>query len=215
MTEPVSNQYKYKNNFFKKQVFIIVLFLYFCDVKVLFLDNDGVICLSNNWSSRYKKQKKEGFLLSNYPDMPVHLRFDNFDQKAIKVLNNILLETGAEIVISSDWKRWATVEELGDYYLSQGIIKRPISATKFFKDLSIKTDDINYSRGESLELERHFEILDWLKDNPAVTHWVSVDDLNMSNVHRDWGLSNFVLTPISNQGLKQSGVKEKVLKFLL
>lgn len=27
-------------------------------MKVIFLDNDGVICLSNNWGSRYTKQKK-------------------------------------------------------------------------------------------------------------------------------------------------------------
>jgi hypothetical protein len=26
-------------------------------MKVLFLDNDSVICLSNNWGSRYKKQQ--------------------------------------------------------------------------------------------------------------------------------------------------------------
>jgi hypothetical protein len=182
-------------------------------MKVLFLDNDGVICLSNNWGSRFKKQKKEGFLVSNDPDMPVYLRFDNFDQKSIKVLNNILLQTGAEIVVSSDWKRWATVEELGDYYLSQGIIKRPIGVTKFFDDLDINID--NYDPNYSLEIERHFEILDWLKDHPMVTHWVSVDDLNMSNSGRNWGLTNFVLTPSSNQGLKQCGVKEKVLKFFL
>ena len=30
----------------------------------------------------------------------------------------------------------------------------------------------------------------------------------------DWGLDNFVLTPKGNEGLKQSGIKEKVLSFL-
>ena len=28
-------------------------------MKVLFLDNDNVICLSNNWGGRYKKQQKK------------------------------------------------------------------------------------------------------------------------------------------------------------
>jgi hypothetical protein len=28
------------------------------------------------------------------------------------------------------------------------------------------------------------------------------------------GLSNFVLTPRSNEGIKQSGIKEKIIKFL-
>jgi hypothetical protein len=30
----------------------------------------------------------------------------------------------------------------------------------------------------------------------------------------DWGLENFVLTPKGKEGLKQSGIKEKVLTYL-
>jgi hypothetical protein len=30
----------------------------------------------------------------------------------------------------------------------------------------------------------------------------------------DWALDNFVLTPKGNEGIKQSGIKEKVIKFL-
>jgi hypothetical protein len=30
----------------------------------------------------------------------------------------------------------------------------------------------------------------------------------------EWAIDNFVLTPKSNEGIKQSGVKEKILKFL-
>ena len=29
------------------------------------------------------------------------------------------------------------------------------------------------------------------------------------------GLTNFVHTPMSNEGIKQSGVKEKILKYLM
>jgi hypothetical protein len=32
--------------------------------------------------------------------------------------------------------------------------------------------------------------------------------------NRDWGLENFVWTSRDWEGIKQSGVKEKVLKFL-
>jgi hypothetical protein len=31
---------------------------------------------------------------------------------------------------------------------------------------------------------------------------------------KDWGLDNFVLTPKGAEGIKQSGIKEKILKFL-
>jgi hypothetical protein len=30
----------------------------------------------------------------------------------------------------------------------------------------------------------------------------------------DWAIDNFVLTPKSNEGIKQVGIKEKVLKLL-
>jgi hypothetical protein len=36
---------------------------------------------------------------------------------------------------------------------------------------------------------------------------------SMEFVH-DWGLDNFVLTEKDNEGIKQTGVKEKILKYL-
>jgi hypothetical protein len=196
-------------------------------MKVIFLDHDGVICLSNNWGGRAKKQKEYGRKMSQAIDeLPVDVRFDNFDRKAIEVLNSILDETGAEIVVSSDWKRWATVEELGEYYEQQGIIKKPIDATRFaHKDIEMPShEEFPYwNRNDTLEQERHFEILDWLKRHPEVTHWVAIDDLNMAisvsthhygDFDREWGLANFVWTPQMTEGIKQSGKKEKILEFL-
>ena len=148
--------------------------------------------------------------------MPVEYRFDNFDVKAVKVLNEILEETGAEIVVSSDWKRWATVEEMGEYYESKGIIKKPIAFTD-----SILYDDYDnfpwHNRWES-EQTRSLEIAQYLGQNPVITHWVAIDDLNMSLTDVDdktWGLKNFVLTPEDKEGIKQTGIKEKVLEYLL
>jgi hypothetical protein len=203
-------------------------------MKVIFLDNDGVICLSNNWGSRFKKQKEWGGrkLSMTSREIPVEYRFDNFDEKAIKVLNSILEETGAEIVVSSDWRFHANLEELGDYYESQGIIKRPIGVTEKFhytdwvEEGFIKPHgEFPWNRTEDLEQQRHFEIKRWLRDHPEVTHWVAIDDLHMG-VHveassygpfdrEDWGLENFVWTPRADEGIKQSGKKEKILKFLI
>jgi hypothetical protein len=33
-------------------------------------------------------------------------------------------------------------------------------------------------------------------------------------LEQKWGLSNFVHTPRDNEGIKQSGVKEKLLEYL-
>lgn len=196
-------------------------------MKVIFLDNDGVICLSNNWGSRFKKQHKWGgrkLSMSN-SEIPIEYRFDNFDKKAIKILNEILEETGAEIVVSSDWRFHATLEELGNYYESQNIIKRPFATTDMFKDIYPSEWSTLRFRAD-IELERYMEIEHWVKNHPEITNWVAVDDLNMSveflSTHfssknggdEKPGLTNFVHTPKSNEGIKQSGVKDKIVEFL-
>ena len=191
-------------------------------MKILFLDNDGVICLSNNWGSRSKKRSKYRSENPNSSDskkeVPVEYRFDNFDTKAIKVLNEIIEKTGCEIVVSSDWKLHATLEELGDYYESQGIIKRPIDLTPNIQNCTVHGNLFIWSLRWDLEQTRTIEIRQYLHDHPEVTHWVSVDDLNMGKIGEPWkdvwAIDNFVLTPRSSEGIKQSGVKEKIIKYL-
>ena len=191
-------------------------------MKVIFLDHDGVICLSTEWGSRFKKQTKVGRKLSqSVESLPVDARFDNFNKKAVKILNEILEETGAEIVVSSDWKRWANVEEMGEYYESKGIIKKPIAFTPNLGQCTWY-DNWAWSRDWDLEMSRVIEIKQYLHDHPEITHWVSIDDLDMGKTgikwgvdfEHDWALDNFVLTPRGNEGIKQSGIKEKVIKFL-
>ena len=198
-------------------------------MKAIFLDNDGVICLASNWGGRAKKWAK---YRSENPtsspmknEAPVDVRFDNFDQKAIKILNRIIEETGAEIIVSSDWRLHATLEELGDYYEAQGIIKRPIAVTELFENLFPREWNAFRFRAD-LELERSMEINNFLEKHPEITHWVAIDDLDMSvkflgdrfaakdGSEDKPGLTNFVHTPRSNEGIKQVGVLEKVLKFL-
>ena len=191
-------------------------------MKLIFLDHDGVICLSNNWGGRTKKFAK---YRSTNPDSskvikdaPVSFRFDDFDKKAIKTLNEILEETGAEIVVSSDWKLYATLEELGEYYEEQGIIKKPIALTDNLKDCTVHGDNFMWSTMWDSEQMRTIEIKQYLHDHPEVTHWVAIDDLNMGKIGEPWkdlwAIDNFVLTPKSNEGIKQLGIKEKILNYL-
>lgn len=192
-------------------------------MKVIFLDHDGVICLSNNWGGRTKKWAK---YRSENPDSskekkdaPVSFRFDDFDTKSVKVLNEILEETGAEIVVSSDWKLHATLEELGEYYELHGIIKKPIALTPNLGQCNWYNNMVwVWSPRWELEMIRVIEIKQYLHDHPEITHWVSVDDLNMGKNGEEWkdewAIDNFVLTPKSNEGIKQSGVKEKIKNYL-
>ena len=193
-------------------------------MKCIFLDHDGVICLSNNWGGRTKKWSKyrsgNPESSSDKRDAPVEVRFDDFDEKAVRILNQILEETGAEFVVSSDWKRWANVEEMGEYYESQGIIRKPIALTQDLGDCTWENEEREswfWTTRWDLEMTRVVEIRQYLYDHPEITHWVAIDDLDMGKngePWKNWGLNNFVLTPRSNEGIKQSGIKEKILKYL-
>ena len=193
-------------------------------MRCIFLDHDGVICLSNNWGGRTKKWSKyrseNPESSSDKRDAPVEVRFDDFDEKAVRILNQILEETGAEIVVSSDWKRWANVEEMGEYYESKGIIRKPIALTPDLGDCTWENPEREswvWSPRWDLEMSRVVEIRQYLHDHPEITHWVAIDDLHLGKTDeswKNWGLTNFVLTPRSNEGIKQSGIKEKVIKYL-
>lgn len=172
-------------------------------MKVLFLDHDGVICLSQQWGGRFKKKGYD----SN-PETPLDIRMDSFDSKAVKVLNSVIEETGCEIVVSSDWKKWGNIEQMKEMYITRGI-KPPIDLTPNMKDFD--NDGFGFYQWKDLyELIRVEEIKKWLEDHPEVTHWVAVDDMNLSK------LSNFVMTTRPyNEGIKQSGIKEKIIKFFI
>lgn len=165
------------------------------------MDHDGVICLSEQWGRRKKFTPIDGWKSI----------FDGFDPKAVKVLNKILEETDAEIVISSDWRFSGDLELLQQVYRDSGVIKLPIGMTT--KDPMDSPVDFPWFRMTQLEQERSLEILKYLEDHPEIIKWVAVDDLDMS-LREGWGLTNFVLTPRSYEGIKQSGVKDKIIKFL-
>ena len=196
-------------------------------MKVIFLDHDGVICLPEQWGSRYKKEReyRKDKKLSYDDPIDVNVRFDNFDKKCVNILNKIIEETECEIVVTSDWRLEATLEEMGIYYENQGIIKKPIDFThsmsyeeyeqsrinNTFKNYNYKYDEV-----------RANEIRKYLSEHLEITHWVAIDDLDMRYYSYDytgeiiipWGLKNFIMTRF-NEGLKQTGLKDKILKYLI
>jgi len=163
-------------------------------MKIIFLDIDGVICLSREWGSRARKIKRWE-LEGGEGEPPVTIRFDDFNKMAVDVLNDIILTSGADIVISSDWRLYATLDEMKDLFYQFGVIKGPIDFTPELqtvtKRVDIRVDEINL----------------WLSNHPEVTHWVAIDDLDLSE------LDNFVKTR-EREGLKQCNISNKILKFL-
>jgi len=83
-------------------------------------------------------------------------------------------------------------------FTDYGVIKQPIDCTpNHFLSAIDKKDEIRVA-----------EISEWLESHPEVDKWVAVDDLDLSK------LENFVHTKKMSEGIKQSGIKEQILKFL-
>ncbi len=181
-------------------------------MKAIFLDNDCVICLHNNWGKRDKLIKK--YLKTNrgtpLNKIPVKYRFDGFDKKAVKVLNQILESTGAEIVVSSDWRLHASLEELKEYYLDQGILKPPVAFTPNMKDFDPEAYSLFSWKGWLAKI-RIVEIRKYLEEHDEVTSWVAVDDLPMG----EYGLENFFITDEwGKEGIKKTGLAKKIIESL-
>ena len=169
-------------------------------MKVLFLDHDGVICLRAQWGMRLnKKSIKRGEI------------FDPFCPKAINVLNEVIERTNCEIVISSDWRLYKDLNYMQKLYKDRGIIKSPISYTEVFdidnNDTCEATSEYKDS-DQMMARVREKEIKAWLASNNDVTHWVAVDDLPLKKLKR------FVHTTKLAEGIKQTGIKAKIINRL-
>lgn len=155
-------------------------------MKIIFLDLDGVICTTSCYG-RGKNNKWGTYM---------------FDTKCVALLNFIIQETGAEIVLSSDWRNNNTLSEMREIFAHNGVIKGPIGFTP-----SLKTyNGMNLEGGRADEIELWVKTHIWKDD----VKWVAIDDLNMS----ERLFPNFVHCPREQEGIKRTGLKEKILEIL-
>jgi len=155
-------------------------------ISVLFIDIDGVLISFNAPQVALDAED----LYAAY----------RFDKKAVVVLNEIIQKTNCEIVISSDWRHHYTLEELKRIFSLNEIIKEPIDVTIYKGKTTLKT----------LEVDRCFEIMEWVNKNTPVK-WCAVDDLDLSEL----GESHFILCKRPyREGIKQTNIKEKIINKL-
>jgi hypothetical protein len=156
-------------------------------MKILFLDHDGVICLPENFGSRRTNR----------------MEFDDFNVKALKVLNKLLKNIpDLEIVVTSDWRLFDDLAGLSYHYKIMGVLKCPYG---FTPNLSFKPNYIQLSR----EYVRAEEIKLYLNTSPEeIEKWVAIDDLNMSPY-----LNNFVQVEKAT-GITAKGVYEQLVEYL-
>jgi hypothetical protein len=83
-----------------------------------------------------------------------------------------------------------------------GVIKTPVGYTPNSK----------LYRGKELDVGRATEVMRWVELH-GVEHWVAVDDLDLHKSGYDALLeeTHFVNTPRVTEGIKQTGIKEKII----
>jgi hypothetical protein len=164
--------------------------------KIIFLDIDGVLATHKQYMMNRKK-----FWDKN--DIAKELRIPYpFDPKCVKIFNEILDSTGADIVLSSDWKYHWNLGDLDMIFKFNGVNKSPV-------DTTIKED---VSMGNQTK-NRAYQVGEYIQRN-NITNYVVIDDLNISNYMSITGDDNkFVLTD-DFEGLKQLSIKNKIINIL-
>lgn len=120
-------------------------------IKVIFLDFDGVL--------------NGGEYLADISDW---LSFDALDKDKIQLVNRIIKETGAKVVISSSWRIGYPLEEIEEELIKRGFKGEIIGATP------------------SLATRRGIEIQTWMDEYPGeIRSFVILDDeSDMEHLHQ-------------------------------
>ena len=127
-----------------------------------------------------------------------------FDSKCVKVLNEILNQFKCDIVLSSDWRLFNTLEQMGEIFEANGVIQNPIGVTP------------NYPTSMTwLEKNRAGEIMKYVEDN-EIDKWLAIDDLCLFNHFGDqeFAENHFAMCGSEFEGIKQSGLKDKIINKL-
>merc|ERR1712224_1146763 len=112
--------------------------------------------------------------------VPIRARLSDsdFSAKALDNLRNIIQQTGAAIVLSSEWRRTEAMKD------SIGIALRTRGMPQLWDATPILKPRPELLKGDMAIVwceRRAREIGQWLKQHPDVTSWVALDDLDF-----DW-----------------------------
>lgn len=156
----------------------------------MFLDIDGVLAVG-----ACSLQKGDP-VFNAYP----------YDKKCVAVFNEILdTVPNLQIILSSDWRIHYSLMDMHDIFQMNGIKRSPVGFTRVLETKF-------YPPGDELAFTRQEEIQIWLREHDKNDRlkWVAVDDLNMT----EWLGENFIHCKRWLEGIKQTGIKEKIIKKL-
>lgn len=162
---------------------------------IFFLDIDGVLATDYELFDIITKD----FMNDNTWAKELNVPYP-FNKDCVNAFNNILINTDAEIVLSSDWKIHWTLEQLNIIFKENGVIKSPIDITSKKR--------ISYT---NYEKDRAYQIEKYIKDN-NIEKYVIVDDM-LIDIYFYTSKEKFVRTD-SLDGINNIDVKNKILKIL-
>jgi hypothetical protein len=165
-------------------------------MKTIFLDIDGVLATHKQYMMNRRK-----FWEKNEIAKDLRIPYP-FDPKCVKVFNEILDATDADIVLSSDWKEHFSLEDMNKIFKFNGVNKSPINTT---------INEVASFGNQTMN--RAYQIGKYITDY-GITNYVVIDDLNVGKymvITNDE--DKFVLTQ-DFEGIKQLGIKEKILNIL-
>ena len=169
-------------------------------MKVIFLDIDGVMNSANFYRRKCSKSWEWTNMFGKYISYSV-------DPDAVILLNRLIKETGAVVVLSSTWRNGPQFPALKEDFRKIGIDifdRCPCWGLKGVTDWIRVEDDNGHSY--TTQIPRG-EIVDaWLKEHPEVEGYVILDD---SDVFTDEHRNHLVITD------DEVGITEKdVLKAI-
>ena len=129
--------------------------------KIIFIDVDGPLA----WGS-WNDGKVT--ITGGVEDFQIPYPWDRADCEA---LQKICDETNAELVLSSDWKKHFTFNQMKRIFWHYGITARLI-------DITTHQDLWNKMSRPGLDYERALEVAKWARDN-KITNWIAIDDLDL------------------------------------
>lgn len=134
-------------------------------MKVIFLDVDGVLN-SNFWNKSHQREISNGAFI---------------DIDKVKLLSEIVNQTGAIIVMHSGWRFWfdenikpTRVESCNFLTILKSYGLNIFSLTPDFT-----TEEIRENKKFSLVKAK--EILEWIKMHDKIEKWLVIDDLDLND----------------------------------
>ncbi len=129
--------------------------------KVLLLDFDGVLNTNSFLKAVHTKAKEQGIKLS-----PI----DDIDPSKVLILNRIVKETSAVIVLSTSWRELFGAADTADFLFNSGFEGRIIGSTP---------NHVEITKKMSMVTPRWLEIHHWILANKdKVSKFAIVDDLS-------------------------------------